>query len=112
MTKARPRPARRTPPQSLRTYLAGPPPVGQRELAEAVGCNQSMVSMLVRGKRVPSARLAVQLHAVTGVPLKMLLAPRLAAPPPKKRPAKMKLKPKRRGPPGWAQAGPASTGSA
>jgi hypothetical protein len=30
--------------------------------------------MLVRGKRVPSAALAVKLHAITGVPLKGLLA--------------------------------------
>jgi len=73
------------PPPSLRAYLAGPPAVGQRELADAVGCNQSMISMLVRGKRVPSARLAVQLHHVTGVPLKNLLAPRTELNEPKKR---------------------------
>jgi len=33
--------------------------------------------MLARGTRVPSARLAVKLHAVTGVPLQRLLASRL-----------------------------------
>ena len=79
MTKAATALARRTQaPQSLRAYLDGPARVSQRELADAVGCNQSMISMLVRGKRVPSAGLAVELHATTGVPLKMLLAPRLA----------------------------------
>lgn len=65
-------------PLSLSDYLAGPPPVGQRDLAEAVGCHQSMISMLVKGKRVPSAGLALKLHAVTGIPLKALLAPKLA----------------------------------
>ena len=54
-------------------------------LAEAVGCNQSMISMLVRGKRVPSASLAVQLHGVTGVPLKMLLAPKIGKAPARRR---------------------------
>jgi plasmid maintenance system antidote protein VapI len=68
---------RRRAPRSLREYLSGPPAIGQRALAEAVGCNQSMISMLVRGKRVPSAGLAVKLHAITGVPLKMLLATRM-----------------------------------
>lgn len=64
-------------PRTLRDYLAGPPAVGQRALAEAVGCNQSMISMLLRGTRMPSARLAVKLHRATGVPLKALLAPTL-----------------------------------
>jgi transcriptional regulator with XRE-family HTH domain len=77
MTRTVHLPARRTPPQSLREYLAGPPAIGQRALAAAVGCNQSMISMLARGTRVPSARLAVKLHAVTGVPLQRLLATRL-----------------------------------
>jgi transcriptional regulator with XRE-family HTH domain len=77
MTKTLHVPARRTVPRSLREYLAGPPAIGQRALAEAVGCNQSMISMLARGTRVPSARLAVRLHAVTGVPLQLLLATRL-----------------------------------
>lgn len=40
-----------------------------------------MISMLVRGKRVPSASLAVTLHAITGVPLKMLLAPKIGKAP-------------------------------
>jgi transcriptional regulator with XRE-family HTH domain len=85
MTKTANSPARQ--PRSLREYLDGPPAVGQRALAEAAGCNQSMISMLVRGKRVPSARLAVKLHAITGVPLKMLLASRMEkkVQPPKKR---------------------------
>jgi transcriptional regulator with XRE-family HTH domain len=61
----------------LREYLTGPPRVSQRQLAEAIGCNQSMISMLARGRRVPSARLAVKLYAVTGVPLKALLARKL-----------------------------------
>jgi len=65
--------------------------VSQRALAEAIGCNQSMISMLARGKRVPSAGLAVKLHAVTGVPLKALLATKIgktaakATPPPRRR---------------------------
>ena len=75
MTRSAKLNSRRTPPQSLRAYLAGPPAVSQRTLAEAAGCNQSMISMLVRGKRAPSASLAVTLHAVTGVSLKNLLAP-------------------------------------
>jgi plasmid maintenance system antidote protein VapI len=89
MTKRVNSPARRTPPRSLREYLDGPPAVGQRALAEAAGCNQSMISMLIRGKRVPSAGLAVKLHAITGVPLKMLLASRMQkvqAPKKRKRP--------------------------
>ena len=68
---------------------------GRAALADAIGCTQSMISMLVQGKRVPSARLAVQLHAITGVPLKMLLGARRLAPP---------LKTKKRGPPGWRAA--------
>ena len=63
-------------PSTLRAYLAGPPKVSQRALAEAVDCNQSMISMLVRGVRVPSAALAVKLHTTTGVPLKALLEPK------------------------------------
>jgi transcriptional regulator with XRE-family HTH domain len=87
MTKRIPPPSSRRPaPQSLREFLAGPPAIGQRALAEALGCHQSMVSMLVRGKRLPSARLAVRLHAVTGVPLKNLLAPRFRKPKPRTRP--------------------------
>ena len=74
MTKLITHPVRRQAPRTLREYLSGPPAVSQRALAEAAGCNQSMVSMLVRSKRVPSARLAVKLHAITGVPLKALLA--------------------------------------
>lgn len=64
-------------PPTLKAYLAGPPKVSQRALADAVGCNQSMISMLVRGTRVPAAALAVRLHTTTGVPLKALLAPKL-----------------------------------
>lgn len=79
---------RTAPPQNLHEYLAGPPAVSQRQLAAAVGCNQSMISMLVRGMRVPSAALAVQLHAVTGVPLKHLLATKIGAPPPPTRRAR------------------------
>ena len=40
------------PPQTLNAYLIGPPRVSQRALADAVGCNQSMISMLRRGKRI------------------------------------------------------------
>ena len=65
------------PPQNLRAFLAGPPRTSQRQLADAVNITQSMVSMLVRGRRVPSPRLAVKLHCLTGVPLKILLAARL-----------------------------------
>lgn len=64
---------RRPKPQSLQEFLDGPPVIGQRELADAAGCNQSMISMLIRGKRIPSARLAARLHAITGVPLKKLI---------------------------------------
>jgi len=78
--------ARRSPVRSLRAFLQGPPAVSQRALAAAVGCNQSMISMLAKGKRAPSARLAVKLHAVTGVPLQTLLAQRLPANPKHKRP--------------------------
>lgn len=85
MTKPSQPAAPRQPARSLREFLAGPPAVSQRALADVVGCNQSMISMLVRGKRVPSARLAVQLHAVTGVPLRALLGLRMSAQPPPKR---------------------------
>lgn len=61
------------PPKSLRAYLKGPPGVSQRALADALGCHQSMVSMLVHRKRKPSANLLRQLHAITGVPLAALL---------------------------------------
>jgi transcriptional regulator with XRE-family HTH domain len=84
MTKLVTSPTRRSSPRSLREYLTGPPAVGQRALAEAVGCNQSMISMLARGQRVPSARLAVRLHAITGVPLKMLLANKMTPTKPKR----------------------------
>jgi transcriptional regulator with XRE-family HTH domain len=103
MTKLVTPAARHPPPQSLREYLAGPPAVGQRALAEAAGCNQSMISMLVRGKRVPSARLAVTLHAITGVPLKMLLGSRIATRPP---PLKKRRHPPGRGDPARPQASP------
>ena len=76
MTKAA-TPVRRPAPRTLRAFLSGPPAVGQRALAEAVGCNQSMISMLLRGKRAPSASLAVRLHAITKVPLKTLLATKM-----------------------------------
>jgi len=88
MTKTASHPARRPAPRTLREFLTGPPAVSQRALAEAAGCNQSMISMLLRRKRVPSAGLAVKLHAITGVPLRALLGARLAAaePAPRKRP--------------------------
>ena len=70
-------PARRTPPETLAEYLTGPPKVSQRALAEALGCNQSMISYLRRGLRVPSAGMAVRIHALTGVPLKHLLSGRI-----------------------------------
>jgi len=85
MTKSVKPTARATAPRSLRAYLTGPPRVGQRTLAEAAGCNQSMISMLLRGKRVPSARLAVTLHTITKVPLKTLLATRLGTAPSRRR---------------------------
>jgi DNA-binding XRE family transcriptional regulator len=86
MTKTTIPHARRQTPRSLREYLAGPPAVSQRALADAVGCNQSMVSMLARGRREPSARLAVKLHAVTGVPLKALLARKMPPEAPPRKP--------------------------
>lgn len=70
MTKKRKRDA---PAKTLRAYLKGPPKVSQRELARALGVHQSMVSMLAKGKRAPSATLLKQLHAITGVPLASLL---------------------------------------
>lgn len=71
-------PTRRTVPSSLRAYLAGPPVISQRMLAAAVGCNQAMISLLIRGARIPSPSLAAKLHAITGVPLRVLLAARMA----------------------------------
>ena len=76
MTKTTPTTAAPTPPRSLREYLNGPPRVTQRALALRVGCHQSMVSMLVRGQRLPRALLATKLHRVTGVPLDTLLRPK------------------------------------
>lgn len=61
------------PPPTLRAYLKGPPKVSQRALADALGINQSMVSMLMRGKRRPSAERMRDIHAITGVPLAALL---------------------------------------
>jgi transcriptional regulator with XRE-family HTH domain len=93
-------PSRRTPAQSWREYFAGPPKVGQRAVAEAAGCHQSMISMLARGKRVPSARLAVRLHMITGIPLKVLLTQKL-------RKVRHKVRPTSRGDPSLpAQAVP------
>jgi plasmid maintenance system antidote protein VapI len=63
-------------PRSLREYLKGPPQHSQRQLAKRAGCNQAMISMLVRGTRRPRAALALTLHKITGVPLEALLAPR------------------------------------
>jgi len=95
MTKSVTRPARRSQPRSLRAYLIGPPAIGQRALAEAVGCNQSMISMLARGTRAPSARLAVKLHAITGIPLRTLLATRMDPTPAKRLRAKARGDPAR-----------------
>jgi hypothetical protein len=71
---------------SLRAYLAGPPRVSQRQLAKRARCNQSHISMIANGTRTPSAKLALTLHAITGVPLAALLKPkkrrRRRAPPP------------------------------
>jgi helix-turn-helix protein len=61
---------------SLRAYLAGPPAVSQRRLARLARCNQSHISMIASGDRVPSAKLALRLHEITGVPLPALLRPR------------------------------------
>lgn len=80
---------RHTPPPSLQAYLQGPPAVSQRALAAAIGCTQSMISMLVQGKRVPSGTLATRLHAVTQVPLAVLLGNpfgTVQAPKPRRRP--------------------------
>jgi len=63
-------------PRTLREYLRGPPRISQRAFAERVGVNQSMISMLTRGRRRPRAALALKLHRITGVPLEALLAPR------------------------------------
>lgn len=90
MTKASVRRWRSEAPQSLQAFLKGPPRIGQRELAEAVGCNQSTISMILRGLRNPSAALIRELNRVTGVPLAVLHEkPRR----PKKRQAKAALPP-------------------
>jgi len=76
--------------------------VSQRQLAALTGCNQSMISMLARGKRIPSAGLAVRLHAATGVPLKALLGMKIG-----QLPARLPVKRKRpaaRGDPGRQHA--------
>ena len=45
----------------------------QRQLAEAVGVQQSMISMIRHGKCRPSPRLAARIEAITGIPLRTLL---------------------------------------
>jgi len=45
----------------------------QKELAAAVGVQQSMISMIRHGKSHPSPRLAARIEAITGIPLRTLL---------------------------------------
>jgi transcriptional regulator with XRE-family HTH domain len=43
--------------------------VSQRSLADAIGCNQSFLSLLEAGERSPSLALAARLKRATGLPL-------------------------------------------
>lgn len=63
-------------PKTLREYLAGPPPVTQKTLADRAHVHQTSISLLVRKKRRPRAELALRLHRITGVPLDELLSPK------------------------------------
>jgi len=60
-------------PRTLREYLARPGAPTQRRLAAQAGTQQSMISMLSRGKRAARGKLALRLAAITGVPLASLL---------------------------------------
>lgn len=65
--------SKRRAPRTIQEFLDGPPAVSQQTLAHRLGCHQSMVSMLVSGRRRPGGKLALALHAQTGVPLTTLL---------------------------------------
>lgn len=65
---------RRPRPRTLVEWLAGPPRRSQRWLANEVGCNQSMISMLAQHKRAARGDLALKIQKVTGLPLKVLIA--------------------------------------
>jgi len=62
-------------PRSLRAWLKGPPRIPQHVLARKVGVNQSLISMLVTGDRLPGGQLALRLARVTGIPIEALLHP-------------------------------------
>lgn len=63
----------RRPSPTLAAYLDAPGH-SQTQLAKALGVQQSTISQWVRGVRIPRPDLALTLHALTGVPLKALLA--------------------------------------
>jgi hypothetical protein len=58
---------------TLKAWLAANPKVSQHRLAQMARCNQSFISMLVKGERDAGGKLAERLHLITGVPLKALL---------------------------------------
>jgi len=59
---------------SLQAYLTGPPRVTQRDLARRAELNQSAISMILRGKRLPSGPMAMRLSQLTGVPVAAFFA--------------------------------------
>lgn len=63
----------KTKPQTLAEWLEASG-LTQAELAARVGVQQPVISRLVRGQRMPSAKLAVRLARVTGLPLESLLS--------------------------------------
>jgi hypothetical protein len=63
---------RPTPP-TLKAWFVAHPKRSQRWLAKEAHCNQSMISMLVKGERDAGGKLAERLHALTGVPIHALL---------------------------------------
>lgn len=60
---------------------------GQAELARALGVNYSYVSLILRGKRVPSVDTLKRLNEVTGIPMETLVA-EAGKKPPRRKPIK------------------------
>ncbi|MEM4546838.1 MAG: helix-turn-helix transcriptional regulator [Nitrososphaerota archaeon] len=50
--------------------------ITQKELAERLGVSQPYISMLERGKRFPTLRIAMKLADIFGVPIEQLFPKR------------------------------------
>lgn len=58
---------------SIDAYLQGTETT-QQELADKLGISQGALSMIKAGQRIPRPKLALRIHALTGIPLATLLA--------------------------------------